>query len=211
MTDRFIELLWRAGATLTGYGSFRTKFAATAVLITIVHFGVKRARGIYRTRKFRAAAAQKRVQCDAVKQHLKEKLHTDDTVVLQKRDEIVKLSAIDLALALKRRHYTAVEVLHAYQAKALEVTERINCVTEFLTEAEQWANDLDEKGPENAGCLFGVPVSIKENVDIKGYPSTAGQVKFLFPVDKDATIVKTLKLQGAVPFVKTNVPQSLLW
>lgn len=45
----------------------------------------------------------------------------------------------------------------------------------------------------------------------QGHDSTLGLVKRLNqPAAEDAVIVQVLKRQGAVPFVKTNVPQSLL-
>lgn len=45
----------------------------------------------------------------------------------------------------------------------------------------------------------------------QGSDSTLGFVKRLFqPAAEDAVIVQVLKHQGAIPFVKTNVPQSLL-
>lgn len=45
----------------------------------------------------------------------------------------------------------------------------------------------------------------------KGHISTAGLVQFLNKVEEDdSVIVKVLKKQGAIPFVKTNVPQSMI-
>ncbi|XP_015725962.1 vitamin D3 hydroxylase-associated protein-like isoform X2 [Coturnix japonica] len=44
----------------------------------------------------------------------------------------------------------------------------------------------------------------------KGHLSTCGLVKFLgTPEQEDSVLVKVLKRQGAIPFAKTNVPQSL--
>lgn len=45
----------------------------------------------------------------------------------------------------------------------------------------------------------------------KGYPNTLGLVKFLDrPEQEDSVIVKVLKKQGAIPFVKTNTSQAIL-
>lgn len=45
----------------------------------------------------------------------------------------------------------------------------------------------------------------------KGHISTGGLVQFLSKVEEeDSMIVKVLKRQGAIPFVKTNVPQSMI-
>jgi len=45
---------------------------------------------------------------------------------------------------------------------------------------------------------------------LQGHLSTCGLVKFLgTPEQEDSVLVKVLKRQGAIPFAKTNVPQSL--
>jgi len=61
------------------------------------------------------------------------------------------------------------------------------------------------------GPLHGLPVSIKEQIAVKGIDSTIGFAKFCFkPLDHDAPLVTALKELGAIPFCKTNVPQSVL-
>lgn len=45
----------------------------------------------------------------------------------------------------------------------------------------------------------------------KGHISTCGLVHYLDKVEADdSVIVKVLKKQGAIPFVKTNIPQSMI-
>lgn len=45
----------------------------------------------------------------------------------------------------------------------------------------------------------------------KGHISTCGLAHYLGKVEEDdSVIVKVLKKQGAIPFVKTNVPQSMI-
>ncbi|KAM5127440.1 vitamin D3 hydroxylase-associated protein-like isoform 2-T2 [Mantella aurantiaca] len=64
---------------------------------------------------------------------------------------------------------------------------------------------------EERGALYGVPVSIKEQVGYQGHPSTCGLAQYLdVPEAEDCVIVRVLKKQGAVIFAKTNVPQSLI-
>uniref|UniRef100_A0A8C5WT32 Fatty-acid amide hydrolase 1 n=1 Tax=Laticauda laticaudata TaxID=8630 RepID=A0A8C5WT32_LATLA len=88
------------------------------------------------------------------------------------------------------------------------VTREINCVTDFLPECEEQLREIKNR---EKGLLYGVPVSIKENVACKGYPNSLGLVKFLdSPEHDDSVIVKVLKKQGAIPFVKTNTSQAIL-
>lgn len=45
---------------------------------------------------------------------------------------------------------------------------------------------------------------------LKGYDSTCGLVtKLDDPAIKDSVVVSVLKKQGAIPFIKTNIPQGL--
>ncbi|KAJ7332772.1 hypothetical protein JRQ81_014952 [Phrynocephalus forsythii] len=125
-----------------------------------------------------------------------------------KAASILSLSLVELSAKLKDGSLTPESVLYTYIEKALEVTRQINCVTDFLPECEE---QLQEVKKREKGLLYGVPVSIKENVACKGYPNTFGLVKFLdCPEQEDSVIVKVLKKQGAIPFVKTNTSQAIL-
>lgn len=48
---------------------------------------------------------------------------------------ILKLPVEELVTQLQTRQLSACHVLRAYTAKALEVTEKFNCVTEFIPQA----------------------------------------------------------------------------
>ncbi|XP_070563645.1 fatty-acid amide hydrolase 1-like [Ptychodera flava] len=154
-------------------------------------------------------AAEKRQEAEKSKEELSEKLQTEDEDELAQREAIVTKSLSELSAALKSGELTPVQVLQAFQAKAMETTKELNCVTEPILEAESLAEDLEEE--DKGGLLYGIPVSVKENVNIKGYDSTMGFAKFIdMPAESDSVVVQVLRQQGAIPFVKTNVPQSLL-
>nr|XP_056700762.1 fatty-acid amide hydrolase 1-like [Euleptes europaea] len=100
-------------------------------------------------------------------------------------------------------------VFYAYMDKALDVTREINCVTDYLEDSELQLLHIKSQGKK--GLLYGVPISLKDSIDCKSHDSTLGLVKRLHkPATADAVVVQVLKQQGAIPFVKTNVPQSLL-
>ncbi|XP_066521738.1 fatty-acid amide hydrolase 1 [Hoplias malabaricus] len=99
-------------------------------------------------------------------------------------------------------------VLHAYMEKALQVNSKLNCSTGVLMES---AKHLEEIESYKDGLLYGVPISIKENIGFKDSDSTCGVLcKLDDPAVKDSVVVTVLKSQGAIPFIKTNVPQGLL-
>ncbi len=80
---------------------------------------------------------------------------------------------------------------------------------ELITEAEQWAREADAQvGPR--GALHGVPVSVKDLFGVEGYDSTVGVSHHIDQPMQDCVVVKVLKAHGAIPFAKTNVPQTML-
>jgi allophanate hydrolase len=55
--------------------------------------------------------------------------------------------------------------------------------------------------------LFGVPFAIKDNIDVAGWPTTAGCPEFAYVAAEDATVVARLRAAGAIPIGKTNMDQ----
>jgi len=55
--------------------------------------------------------------------------------------------------------------------------------------------------------LFGVPVAVKDNIDVKGLPTTAACPDFSYVADKDAAVVARLRAAGAIIVGKTNLDQ----
>lgn len=81
-------------------------------------------------------------------------------------------------------------------------------------EALETAKGLDTFQRQNGrlvGPLHGVPVSLKDQFNIKGRDSTLGYVARAFsPAASDALLVDILKQLGAVVIAKTNLPQSIM-
>ncbi|KAI0042814.1 amidase signature enzyme [Auriscalpium vulgare] len=98
-------------------------------------------------------------------------------------------------------------ILVAYGKKALQAHSATNCLTEvMISKAEIWAQECNKQGP-----LAGVPVSMKDTVGVAGFDSCIGYSAWVGkPFQQDAALVKLLRDAGAVPFVKTNIPTTLL-
>jgi allophanate hydrolase len=66
---------------------------------------------------------------------------------------------------------------------------------------------------ENAGGdisrlpLYGIPFAVKDNIDVEGWPTTAGCPEFAYIATSDATTVKRLRDAGAIVIGKTNLDQ----
>ncbi|XP_037530668.1 fatty-acid amide hydrolase 1 [Nematolebias whitei] len=123
-------------------------------------------------------------------------------------DHILSLSLSELTKQLQDGSLSADDVFYTYMEKTLAVHKNLNCCTEILLES---FDQLKTVGSNKNGLLYGVPVSIKENIAIKGQDCSCGVIINLEqPAHKNSVIVEVLKKQGAIPFVKTNLPQALL-
>ena len=130
--------------------------------------------------------------------------------------EVVSLDATGLVEAIAKRRYTAVEVLKAYAHVATIAQGLINCLTEvFIDEGLERAAELDRHLAETGqvvGPLHGLPFSIKDHVMVKGHDTATGYTSWAFEkvAEKDAVAVDILRRAGAVLYVKTANPQTLL-
>lgn len=87
-----------------------------------------------------------------------------------------------------------VDILRAYGKVTLKAHEKTNCATEILfPEAEEWAkNDINDKGP-----LAGIPVSLKDSIQVKGFDISVGfSCNTGKPYLEDGPMVKLLKDAG---------------
>ncbi|KAK5992856.1 Acetamidase [Cladobotryum mycophilum] len=123
--------------------------------------------------------------------------------------EIVSKSIQELVEEVQNDPSKAAQVLQTYGKVAIKAHEKTNCVTEVLiSSAEKWINDgsINLKGP-----LAGIPVSLKDTIDVEGYDSTLGYSRYVGSTrTEDGVTTRMLKEAGAVPYVKTNVPITLL-
>lgn len=90
-----------------------------------------------------------------------------------------------------------------------------NCLTVIMfDEGIAHAKKLDKhfaKTGEVLGPLHGLPVSLKDNFNIPGKPSSVGFCSWaLEPMQQESTIVGILRDLGAVAYVKTNVPTAMM-
>ncbi|OOF91092.1 hypothetical protein ASPCADRAFT_211370 [Aspergillus carbonarius ITEM 5010] len=134
--------------------------------------------------------------------------------------EIQEITDIDsiprLFELLKSGQYTAEQTTLAYIKRAVISHQLTNCLTEVvfeeaLKEARQLDHDFQQTG-QVKGPLHGIPVTLKDQFDIKGVDTTLGYVGRSFaPATEDAVLVQMLKDMGAIVLAKTNLPQSIMW
>jgi amidase len=130
--------------------------------------------------------------------------------------ELWGLGAVELAAAIREKRVSSREVVRAHLDRIEAVGPRVNAVVRVLgDEALQAAGEADGRlaRGEAAGPLHGVPITVKENVDVAGSPTTQGVVPFADAVPAvDAPAVAHLRAAGAIPIGRTNLPDfALRW
>ncbi len=120
-------------------------------------------------------------------------------------------TAGELATAIAAKKVSAEEVMESHLDRVDQVNGKLNAITVRMDEearAGARAADAAIAAGESLGPLHGVPVTIKENVDQKGYATTNGVEAFVEVVaDDDSPVVANLRKAGAIPMGRTNTPE----
>ncbi len=119
--------------------------------------------------------------------------------------------------ALKNGEVTVEECVKYYLERIEEYDQKspkLNSIIAINPDAIDIAKSMDEKLKTEGlkGSLFGVPVLLKDNVDMKGMPTTAGSLSLedSYPVG-DAFLTQKLKEAGALILAKTNLHEFAIW
>lgn len=113
-------------------------------------------------------------------------------------------------LTARRLVDACLERIAAYDAEG----PALNAVIALNPDARAIADELDARyqrsGP--VGPLHGIPVLLKDNVNTKNMPTTAGSVSLKGYVPAtDATIVRKLEAAGAIILAKANLHEFAVW
>lgn len=124
--------------------------------------------------------------------------------------ELWRRTAGELAGMIARGDVSSAEVVEAHLGRIAEVNPRLNAVVRVLAdEARAGAAEADRQVKAGAplGRLHGVPITVKENIDMAGLPTTNGLPAFAgIPAPVDAPVVERMRAAGAIPIGRTNLP-----
>lgn len=125
--------------------------------------------------------------------------------------ELVFLSAADLASKIRGKQVSPVEVVKAYLDRINMVDVKLNAYITVLAEqalAAARVAETDITSGVNKGVLHGVPVGVKDQIHTKGIlTSSASRIRADFVPDADATVVSGLKRSGAIILGKLNMTE----
>src|SRR6202011_478341 len=127
--------------------------------------------------------------------------------------EIAFAGASEQARLLAAGAITAPALLELYLQRIKLLDNKIRAYRVVLEEsarveaaAAQRRLDSGDRRP-----LLGVPVAIKDDVDVAGEVTTMGTSAHGPPKDEDAEVVRRLRAAGAVILGKTMVPELCIW
>jgi len=105
---------------------------------------------------------------------------------------------------------SARELAEHYLDRLSAADERVHAVVavdpEAVLAAADEADHARRKGHD--GKLLGLPVTIKDSIDVRGLPCTGGSLaRADYRPSKDASVVRRLREAGAIVLAKTNVPE----
>jgi amidase len=123
--------------------------------------------------------------------------------------DLLSLDATAQIAALHGRRVSAVELLEATQRRCETVNGLVNAVVvtdwERARERARAIDDHRAKG-DPMGPLAGLPMTIKDTLDVEGMPASAGLDAFRHERRHDAASVALARAAGAVIWGKTNTP-----
>jgi amidase len=126
-------------------------------------------------------------------------------------DDIALWPATRQAAAIRAGEFSAQDLLQRYAARIEQLNPGMNAiVTLDLERATRAAASIDERlaRGEKVGPLAGIPMTIKDAIEVGGVRSTGGALELRDHIPaKDAPAVASLRAAGALIIGKTNVPR----
>ena len=124
--------------------------------------------------------------------------------------ELWRHGALELAEMIARREVSSREVIDAHLARIDEVNPHLNAIVRRLDDDARAAADAADRAVaagEPLGPFHGVPITVKENIDLAGTPTTQSLAAFAEAVAPvDAPVVERMRAAGAIPIGRTNLP-----
>ena len=124
--------------------------------------------------------------------------------------ELEENSIGEIHRAYQNRAYNSQQLVQAYIERINKLDSSINSITLINPDALLIAKKLDEEFQLNSELkpLHGIPLIIKDNINVKGMPTTAGSDALInYYPKEDAFVIKKLKDAGAIILAKSNMAE----
>lgn len=130
--------------------------------------------------------------------------------------ELWGCSAVELTRKVRSQEASSREIIDAHLDRIESVNPKVNAIVEVLADSARAAADAADRAVaagETLGPLHGVPVTVKQNIDVAGTATTLGLTVFKDAVSPcDGPPVERLREAGAIVIGRTNLPDvALRW
>lgn len=124
--------------------------------------------------------------------------------------DVLELDATKIAQGIRDGNLTSEGVVSAYLQRIAALDSDIQSIIALNPNALSEARELDVEAQKGQfrGTLHGIPVLVKDNIETRELPTTAGSLALLENDSKrDAPIISRLRAQGAIILGKTNLSE----
>ncbi|UCI21044.1 amidase [Mesorhizobium sp. B2-1-8] len=124
--------------------------------------------------------------------------------------EICRLSAVELADAIRRKKLSVREVVTAFLDRIDAVNPQVTAIVSLRDRVDilREADAADVSRTDGTGSLFGLPIAIKDLASTTGLRTSFGSPIFAdFVPQEDDFFVERIRKAGAIIIGKTNVPE----
>ena len=123
---------------------------------------------------------------------------------------ILNLTIWEATELIKRKEVSSVEITEQLITEINNKDKELHSYISVNPHAVEEAKEMDEKiaKGEDPGALAGIPVAVKDNICVKGMPTTcASKMLENFYSPYNATVIEKIKEEGAIVLGKTNMDE----
>ncbi len=123
--------------------------------------------------------------------------------------DITRMNIADLNTALDRGYLTSELLVKLYLERIEAYNKDFNAINMVNEKAIEEAKTLDLERNKGIirGSLHGIPILVKNNIDVEGIPTTGGNKSLNDNYPSDAEVIKKLKAEGAIILGSTNMSE----
>ncbi|AXK83141.1 amidase [Pseudolabrys taiwanensis] len=129
-------------------------------------------------------------------------------------DDVAQKSASEMSRLLEQKQVSALEIVDAVLARNARLHPALNACIDVDADAARAAarqSDRRRRDARSLGPLDGIPVTVKDNLAVKGMKATWGSKALAHRIaPHDDPSVALLRAAGAVIWAKTNLPELAL-
>lgn len=125
-------------------------------------------------------------------------------------DELYAMTAGEVGCAIQEKRIGVEELIRVYlnRIEKYDGVEGLNTIAELDESVINQAMKMDSQKSNRTLPMFGLPVLIKDNIDVAGLHATAGSLALADNIAiNDAPIVANLRRNGAIILGKTNMTE----